>query len=65
MSWEGNLTLTFAEDRFVTVLPIADLLGSAQRLSPRDKFHPGAIGYVAIAVRIAGSATFAPASPPN
>ncbi len=37
----------------VTVVRIADVLARADRLSPIDHFHPGTVGYAAIARRIA------------
>lgn len=39
--------------RGVTVVRIADVLARADRLSPVDHFHPGTLGYAAIARRIA------------
>jgi lysophospholipase L1-like esterase len=50
--WDSRLIERFAGARDLTVVRIADLLRSPQRLSPIDHFHPGAAGYVAIAHRI-------------
>jgi lysophospholipase L1-like esterase len=49
--WNGTLIERFAEDRRVTVLPIADFF----RASPLDHFHPDAATYAVIARRIAES----------
>lgn len=51
--WDSRLIATFAADRAVTVIRIADMLQSPARLSPIDQFHPSASGYALIAARIA------------
>ena len=51
--WDGALIQRLAERRGVTVIRIADVLARADRLSPIDHFHPGTLGYAAIARRIA------------
>jgi lysophospholipase L1-like esterase len=53
--WDGRLILQFAANRQVTMLRICDLLRDPDRISSRDRFHPGAKGYAAIASRIASS----------
>lgn len=53
--WDARLIERFADAPNVTVVRIADLLDRADRLSPRDHFHPGAAGYAAIAARVAGA----------
>jgi lysophospholipase L1-like esterase len=51
--WDGALIQRLSEMRGVTVIRIADVLARADRLSPIDHFHPGTLGYAAIARRIA------------
>ena len=51
--WDGALIQRLAEMRGVTVIRIADVLARADRLSSIDHFHPGTLGYAAIARRIA------------
>jgi len=51
--WDGALIQRLAAMRGVTVIRIADVLARADRLSPIDHFHPGTLGYAAIARRIA------------
>jgi lysophospholipase L1-like esterase len=51
-NWDGRLILHFAADRRVTVIRIADLFLTHDRLSPIDHFHPSAEGYALIAARI-------------
>lgn len=46
--WDARLIERFARDRAVDVVRIADVV----RVSPLDRFHPGAAGYAAIADRI-------------
>ena len=53
--WDGALIQRLSEMRGVTVIRIADVLSRADRLSPIDNFHPGTLGYAAIARRIADS----------
>jgi lysophospholipase L1-like esterase len=43
----------FAGDGRATIVPIADLFGRAERLSPLDHFHPSPDAYSRIARRIA------------
>ena len=47
--WNGSLMERFADDRRVTVLPIAEFF----RASPLDHFHPNAVTYATIARRVA------------
>lgn len=56
--WDGSLMARFAGNQQVSVLPVADLLEAPERLSSRDRFHPGVDGYTAIASRIAGGSIF-------
>lgn len=51
--WDGGLIQEFASTPGVTVVRIADLLVHDERISPIDHFHPGALGYAAIARRLA------------
>ncbi|HSY52154.1 MAG TPA: GDSL-type esterase/lipase family protein [Thermoanaerobaculia bacterium] len=51
--WDGALIQRLSEMRGVTVIRIADVLARSDRLSPIDHFHPGTLGYAAIARRIA------------
>lgn len=51
--WDGRLIARLASLRTVTVVRIGDLLQRDDRISPTDRFHPGASGYAAIARRIA------------
>jgi lysophospholipase L1-like esterase len=51
--WDGGLIQEFASTPGVTVVRIADLLVRDERISPIDHFHPGALGYAAIARRLA------------
>jgi lysophospholipase L1-like esterase len=51
--WDGALIQRLSEMRGVTVIRIADVLSRADRLSPIDHFHPGTLGWAAIARRIA------------
>jgi lysophospholipase L1-like esterase len=51
--WNARLLDRFSDDARVTVIPIADLFIHRDRLSPVDRFHPSADGYVRIARRIA------------
>jgi lysophospholipase L1-like esterase len=51
--WDARLITRFSDDPTVTVVRICDLLDRADRISPIDRFHPGAKGYDAIAARIA------------
>lgn len=51
--WNGALMERFADDRRVTVLPIAELFAASDRRSSLDHFHPNAAGYAAIARRVA------------
>lgn len=51
--WDAGLIRLFADMPEVTVIRIADLLVRADRISPIDHFHPGSLGYAAIARRIA------------
>ena len=51
-NWDGRLILHFAADPRVTVIRIADLFLTHDRLSPIDHFHPSAEGYALIAARI-------------
>jgi lysophospholipase L1-like esterase len=51
--WDGGLIQEFASTSGVTVIRIADLLVRDDRISPIDHFHPGALGYAAIARRLA------------
>lgn len=53
--WDARLIERFAADRGVTVVRICDLLRRDDRISALDHFHPGAVGYAAIAERIASS----------
>lgn len=52
--WDGQLIQRWASDPNVTVIRIADLLTRVDRLSRVDGFHPGSVGYAAIAQRVAG-----------
>lgn len=63
--WDGKLTLAFASNPKVSVVPIADLLASVERLSPLDRFHPGASGYAAIVQRVSAASIFATGAPAN
>lgn len=54
-AWDGRLIVSLASSRNLTVIRIADLLALPDRLSTRDRFHPGAAGYAAIAARIAAA----------
>lgn len=51
--WDAGLIRRFASVPEVTVIRIADLLVRADRISSIDRFHPGSLGYAAIARRIA------------
>ena len=51
--WDGGLIQELASTPSVTVVRIADLLVRDDRISPIDHFHPGALGYAAIARRLA------------
>jgi lysophospholipase L1-like esterase len=51
--WDGGLIQEFASTPGVTVIRITDLLVRDERISPIDHFHPGALGYAAIARRLA------------
>jgi lysophospholipase L1-like esterase len=51
--WDAGLIRRFADMPEVTVIRIADLLVRTDRISPIDHFHPGSLGYAAIARRIA------------
>ena len=53
--WDARLITEFAAERDVTVLRICDLFARGNRISRVDHFHPGALGYEAIAMRIAAS----------
>lgn len=53
--WDARLIARFAAARDVTVIRIADLFARDDRISTIDRFHPGALGYAAIAQRIAAS----------
>jgi lysophospholipase L1-like esterase len=53
--WDARLIMRFAANRQVTIIRICDLLQNPDRLSSRDRFHPGARGYAAIANRIASA----------
>ncbi|MGZ7030606.1 MAG: GDSL-type esterase/lipase family protein [Thermoanaerobaculia bacterium] len=53
--WDARLIAHFAAARGVTVVRICDLLQRDERISTMDHFHPGAMGYAAIAARIASS----------
>ena len=50
--WDAGLIRRFASTPGVTVIRIADLLVRSDRISAVDHFHPGALGYAAIARRI-------------
>jgi lysophospholipase L1-like esterase len=52
-AWDAMLIRRFAADPNVTVIRIADLFATRDRLSPIDHFHPSAAGYALIAARIA------------
>jgi hypothetical protein len=51
--WDAGLIRRFADMPEVTVIRIADLLVRSDRISSIDHFHPGSLGYAAIARRIA------------
>jgi lysophospholipase L1-like esterase len=53
--WDARLIGRFANVRRVTVIRICDLFERNNRLSPIDRFHPGARGYESIAQRIAAA----------
>lgn len=50
--WNAGLLARFADDRRVTVLPIAELFAFTDRRSSLDHFHPNADAYAAIARRV-------------
>jgi lysophospholipase L1-like esterase len=51
--WDSLLISRFASEPHVTIVRIADLMRSPDRISAIDHFHPSAAGYVQIAARIA------------
>lgn len=51
--WDTMLALQFAADPLVTIVPIADLVSTPERLSSLDSFHPGGDAYQDAAARIA------------
>ena len=51
--WDSRLIARFADDPSVNVVRIADIFLAHDLLSPRDHFHPSAMGYALIAARVA------------
>lgn len=51
--WDTMLALRFAGDPLVTIVPMADIVGTPERLSTLDSFHPGGDAYQEAAGRIA------------
>lgn len=56
--WDARLIATFARDRALNVIRIADLIDTPAAISPRDHYHPSALGYRLIAERVAAASTF-------
>ena len=54
-TWTSKLFARFADQKNVTIVPIADLFAHRARLSPIDRFHPNAEAYGIIARRIVES----------
>lgn len=51
--WDAMLAAQFAHDPRIAIVPLADIVGTPDRLSRRDSFHPGGEAYQAAAGRIA------------
>jgi lysophospholipase L1-like esterase len=52
-NWDKLLNKRFESDALIDVVKTSDIIDGADKLSPADHFHPGAVAYRAIAKRIA------------
>ena len=56
-NWDKLLNKRFESDALIDVVKTSDIIDGADKLSPADHFHPGAVAYRAIAKRIADMLT--------